>query len=245
MTNTPTVIGFIFARGGSKGVPRKNIRPLHGKPLIGHAIDCALGSRFINDVIVSTDDMEIANVARQHGAQVPFMRPAELAGDAAPEWMAWQHAIREVQKVRKFDAFVSVPATSPLRISADVDACVELLLGSDADVVITVTESHRNPYFNMVVLDPSQSAKLVMEGISRIERRQDAPKVYDITTVAYAARPEFVLSKKSLFDGKLKAVVVPSERSLDIDHELDFKIAEVLMAEMQRQPAVEPARKIA
>ncbi len=225
------ILGAIFARGGSKGVPRKNIRPLAGKPLIAYAIETARASHYIDRVIVSTDDEEIAAVAREFGAEVPFMRPAELARDDSPEWMAWQHAIRTMQKQldEPLRAFVSVPATSPLRAVEDVDACIRLLLESDADVVITVTPAARNPYFNMVVLDEEQTAHLVMTGEAAVHRRQDAPAVYDITTVAYAARPEFILNHHALFEGKIKAVLVPPERALDIDTVLDFQFAEFLL----------------
>lgn len=226
-------IAFIFARGGSKGVPRKNLRNLAGKPLLAHSIATARQSRYIQRVVVSTDDAEIAAVARQYGAEVPFMRPAELATDSASEWLAWQHAIRMIgchDTKPNFDVFVSVPATAPLRSVHDVDACIELLVQPNTDVVITVTEAHRNPYFNMVVLGEDRSARLVMADRGTIVRRQDAPQVYDVTTVAYAARPAYVLSAQGFWPGQVKAVVVPPERALDIDTELDIAFAEFLMS---------------
>lgn len=228
------ITGFIFARGGSKGVPRKNVRSLCGKPLIAHAIDAALGSRFIQRVVVSTDDPEIADVARRYGADVPFMRPAELATDTAAEWLSWRHAIQFVNSEAgrpPLDVFVSVPATAPLRISADVDACINTYLETQADVTITVTEAHRSPWFNMVTTDEARFARLVMSGTGReVTRRQDAPPVYDITTVAYAANPEFVLNSSGLFAGRCSAAIVPLERSLDIDTEYDWQMAEFLMS---------------
>lgn len=229
------VVGFIFAREGSKGVPRKNIRILAGKPLIAWSIQAAKESRFINRVIVSTDDDEIARIARQYGAEVPFMRPAELSGDTSPEWFAWQHAITEVQKTNNqpLDVFVSIPATSPLRSVSDVDACISRLLHSDADIVITVKKAERSPYFNMVNLDDGGYAHIVISNGNRMTRRQDAPTVYDMTTVAYAARPDFIMREHSIFEGKVMVVEVPSERALDIDTELDFRIAEYLMKEKQ------------
>ena len=228
----PNIVGFVFARGGSKGVVRKNIRPLAGKPLIAHAIECGLNSRWIDRVIVSTEDAEIADVARQYGAEVPFMRPAELAQDDSPEWMAWQHAIREMEKIDGAppDVFVCIPATSPLRAVEDLDACIEKLLDDDSpDIVITVREAERSPYFNMVTLAGDGAARLVIEPEGEVFRRQDAPLVYDITTVAYAARPAFILSAGRIFDGRVKAVEVPKERALDIDTELDFLFAEFLI----------------
>lgn len=228
----PYVVGFVFARGGSKGVPRKNIRLLAGKPLLAHAIETALSSEWIDQVVVSTDDVEIADVARKYGAQVPFMRPVELAQDDSPEWLAWQHAVRTLATTEgqpKMDVFVCLPATSPLRSVEDVDACVQALLESDADLVITVKPAGRNPYFNMVVLDEAGYARLVIPPERTVYRRQAAPAVYDMTTVAYAARPEFVRQAHSMFEGKVKAIVVPAERALDIDTELDFRFAEFLL----------------
>mgnify|MGYP000030777366 CR=1 FL=1 len=224
----PYVVGCIFARGGSKGVPRKNVRPLAGRPLIAYAIETARASRWIDRVVVSTDDEEIASVAQQYGAEVPFMRPAELARDDSPEWLAWQHAIRALGEM---DVFVSIPPTSPLRVVEDVDACIQVLLEGTADAVITVCPARRNPYFNMVTLDSAGYAHLMVQPERPIHFRQNAPAAYDVTTVAYAARPEFVLRAQSLFEGKLKAVLVPAERALDIDTELDFKLAGFLLQE--------------
>lgn len=229
---SPSVIGFIFARGGSKGVPRKNIRPLAGKPLIAWAIECGLASRFIERVVVSTDDQEIAEVARRWGAEVPFMRPAELAGDRAPEWLAWRHAIEAVRALPGFpplEVFAAIPCTSPLRAVEDLDACIEALLARGADVAITVKDAARSPYFNQVLLDQAGMARLVIPPQKAITRRQDAPPVYDVTTVAYAARPDFIMRAGSMFEGRVAAALVPEERALDIDTELDFAFAEFMM----------------
>jgi CMP-N-acetylneuraminic acid synthetase len=233
----PNVTGFVFARGGSKGVPRKNIRPLASKPLIAYAIECGLNSRWIERVIVSTEDEEIAGIARRYGAEVPFMRPVELSQDDSPEWLAWQHAIRETERIDgvPVDVFVCIPATSPLRAVEDLDACIEKLLDDEStDIVITVREAERSPYFNMVTLVDDGSARLVIEPEGEIYRRQDAPLVYDITTVAYVARPAFILSAGRIFDGRVQAVEVPGERALDIDTELDFLFAEFLIS--QKRP---------
>jgi CMP-N-acetylneuraminic acid synthetase len=221
------IVGFIFARGGSKGVPGKNIRPLAGKPLIAHAIETARVSTLISRVIVSTDDEKIASVAREYGAEVPFMRPAELAQDNSPEWLAWRHAI---QNVSPLDVFVSIPPTSPLRAVEDVNACIRLLLESDADTVITVKEAARNPYYNMVIIDEAGYNSVVIPADKAIHGRQGAPEVFDVTTVAYAARPEFILKHDGIFEGKVRAVVVPPERAIDIDSEFDFALAEFMMS---------------
>lgn len=228
---------FIFARGGSKGVPGKNIKPLRGKPLIAHAIEIGLATPTVEAVIVSTDDLAIAEVARAHGAEVPFMRPLELALDNSPEWLAWRHAINWYRDHRgEFDVFVSLPTTSPFRAVQDVVNTIQALTSAkEVDIAITVSEANRSPYFNMVEIDPNGYSQLVIPPATGVVRRQDAPEVFDITTVAYAARPQFVLESDSIFAGLVKAVQVPRERSLDIDTPFDFLVAEALAPLMLRQ----------
>ncbi len=225
------VLGAIFARGGSKGMPRKNIKMLNGKPLLAYAVEATKAVKGIDAVIVSTDDEEIAAVARQYGAEVPFMRPSHLAADDAPEILSWQHAVQEYGKLRErpVDVLVSVPATAPLRRPADVALCLETLLSSNADAVVTVTDAERNPYFNMVKLDDKGYASIVIPPAETISGRQSAPKVYDMTTVAYAVRADFLRRGKRLFEGKVRTVHVPRERALDIDTPLDFELAEFLL----------------
>ncbi len=222
---------FIFARGGSKGLPGKNIRPLNGKPLIVWSIEHALAVKRIDRVIVSTDSDEIAELARQYGAEVPFMRPAELAGDNSPEWLAWRHALNYLRESTGAlpEVMVSVPTTAPLRLPIDIENCLDEYEKGNADMVITVTDAHRSPYFNMVKTNTDGSVGLVNPPQSTIARRQDAPVVYDMATVCYVANPKFVMTHNSTFEGRVKAVHVPSERAIDIDTLLDFQIAECLL----------------
>ena len=224
-------VAFIFSRGGSKGLPGKNIRPLNGKPLIAWSIEHALAVKRIDRVIVSTDSDEIAELARQYGAEVPFMRPAELAGDNSPEWLAWRHALNYLKESTGAlpEAMVSVPTTAPLRLPIDIENCLDEYEKGNADMVITVTDAHRSPYFNMVKTNADGSVGLVNPTQSTIARRQDAPVVYDMATVCYVANPEFVMTHNSTFEGRVKAVHVPSERAIDIDTLLDFQIAECLL----------------
>lgn len=227
----PRIVAFVFARGGSKGLSRKNLLPLAGKPLIVHSIDTARALPRVDKVVVSTDDIEIADVARKAGAEVPFLRPPELASDAAPEWLAWQHAVRTLREAGEtVDIFLSLPPTSPLRVPADVDCCLDVLLNTSSDAVITVREAERNPYFNMVRQEANGLMHLAVEGA--FHRRQDAPKLYDMTTVAYAARADFILAAGRIFDGKVRAVQIPRERALDIDTELDMLIAATLVGKV-------------
>lgn len=226
-------VAFIFARGGSKGVPRKNIRILDGLPLLAYSIKIAQQCPSIDRVVVSTDDEEIASVAREYGAEVPFIRPAELAGDRSSEFDAWKHAIQMFQKIaqEKVDIFVSLPPTSPLRSVVDVERCIQEYQSTSADIVVTAKEACRSPYFNMLKNDAegfSTLVNLAPDG-ARYIRRQDVPQVYDMTTVAYVSSPDFILKSDSVFSGKVRSVLVPEERAVDIDTMLDFKFAEFLM----------------
>jgi N-acylneuraminate cytidylyltransferase len=231
LSNRLKVVAVIFARGGSKGLPGKNIRLFNGKPLIAWAIEHALAVKRIDRVIVSTDSNEIAAEARQYGGEVPFIRPSQLAGDNSPEWFAWRHALNFLKESTGAlpDVMVSVPATAPLRLPIDIENCLDEYEKVDADMVITVTDAHRNPYFNMVKFNADGSVGLVNPPQSTISRRQDAPIVYDMATVCYVANPEFVMTHNSTFEGRVRAVNVPSERAIDIDTLLDFQIAESLL----------------
>lgn len=222
---------FIFARGGSKGLPGKNIKPLAGKPLIGWAIEAALAVPKIGRVVVSTDDADIARVGRACGAEVPFFRPDSLASDTACELDAWRHALATLSDTEGAlpDPFISVPATAPLRKPDDIAACLECYWAGGADIVLTATQAHRNPWFNMVTTGEDGTAALVNNPDGVVTRRQDAPEVMDLTTVAYVADPHFLLAGGKLFSGRVKVVPVPMERAIDIDSAHDFAIAEFLM----------------
>jgi CMP-N-acetylneuraminic acid synthetase len=224
-------VAFIFARGGSKGLPCKNIRSLGGKPLIAWSIEHALAVKRIERVIVSTDSEEIAAVARDYGAEVPFIRPAELAQDDSPEWLSWRHALNYLGETTGVlpEVMVSVPTTAPLRLVQDIENCLDEYEKSDADMVITVTDAHRSPYFNMVKTNADGTVGLVNPPQSAIARRQDAPVVYDMATVCYVANPEFVKTHNATFEGRVKAVHVPPERAIDIDTMLDFQMAESVL----------------
>lgn len=222
---------FVFARGGSKGLPRKNIKVLAGKPLIAWAIETALKVSEVNRVVVSTEDPDIADIAREFGAEVPFIRPKNLASDNASEWDAWRHALLTLRDIEgEFpDPFISVPTTAPLRLPDDIRACISTYNKGGADVVLAVTEAHRNPWFNMVITENDGTVRLVNEFSGFVNRRQDAPSVRDVTTVAYVANPHFILENNRIFDGIVKSISVPVERAIDIDTPHDFAIAEFLM----------------
>jgi len=225
-----TSYAFVFARRGSKGLPGKNIKPLLGKPLIQYSIEVALQTSGIDKVFVSTDDNDIAKVSRSVGAIV-IDRPVELAQDDSPEWQAWKHAISWVeQRYGKFEEFISLPATSPLRSVKDVETAMLRKSNIGADICIAITPANRSPYFNMVKESGNNLIELVNKPTNSISRLQDAPEVFDITTVVYVANVEFVLNNNNLFDGTVTSIEVPKHRAVDIDDRYDFNFAESILS---------------
>jgi N-acylneuraminate cytidylyltransferase len=224
-------VAFVFARGGSKGVPGKNLREVAGKSLLQRAIETAWATPEITRVIVSTDSDEIAKAAVDHGAEVPFMRPAELATDESPEILSWRHALRELETLegKAPDAMVSIPTTAPLRIPEDVSGCINVFESKTADLALVTAVSSHNPYFNMVEVTGNQRLQVPMLSRKDISRRQDAPTVHGLTTVAYVAKTEYVFGCQSLFDGSVYNYEVDIARSLDVDTEFDLEIASILL----------------
>jgi len=225
------IVAFIFARSGSKGLVGKNTKLLNGIPLIAWSIKVALSVPRIDRVIVSTDSQEIADIALEYGAEVPFLRPKHLAQDDSPEWEAWRHALLETQKAigKLPEVFVSLPPTSPLRSKDDIEKCLDAFEKGGHDSVITVTDSNRNPYFNMVVEDNDGNVRLASLTKDIPKTRQSAPVVLDMTTVCYVVKPDFILKNESLFEGSVTAVHVPGRRAIDIDTIEDFHIAEMYL----------------
>lgn len=225
------VFALTFARGGSKGVPKKNIRPLGGKPLIAWALDTSKQVVGIVEHYVSTDDADIANVAVEWGGVV-IERPCELATDEASEWLAWQHAatyLIEQGIAEPSDIFLSLPATSPLRRADDIKRALEQFGNNRFDILVTGTESQRSPYFNMLKQTAGDGYELVLS--SSVHRRQDAPVCYDMTTVCYITTFAFVMSAEGVLDGAVDLYCVDKESALDIDTEADFRLGEFLISD--------------
>lgn len=220
---------LICARGGSRGLPKKNIKLLNGKPLIAHAIEIAKQCDFFSDVYVSTDCNEIANIASSFGAKIPYLRDPSLATDETPEWLVWQDFVTKMKSVNNsFPHFVSLPTTAPLREKDDVKNALEKFIYSRADGLITITEAHRNPMFNMVKLKNDGTLELAIKPKNKVHRRQDAAPFFDITTVCYVMKSDYVLSAAHMLAGKIAYYEIPRERSLDIDTDFDFKLAQIL-----------------
>jgi len=225
-------LAFIFARGGSKGLPGKNIKLLGNKPLIAWSIESALAVNSIHSVYVSTDSQKIADIAARYGAKIPFIRPKNLANDESPEWLSWKHALefyKENNEGKLPDKIISIPTTAPLRNPEDIQNCIDEYEKGEVEAVITVVKSSRSPYFNMVKKNQDGYVELGIQSSSKIARRQDVPEMYDVTTVAYVANPSFVLSSNGIFDGRIRQVIVPEERAIDIDNAFDFRLAESLI----------------
>ena len=220
-------ICFIFARGGSKGLPKKNVLTILGKPLIVHSIRLAKSMNEVDSIYVSTDSKEIANFALKENIKV-IQRPPNLATDNSPEWLSWKHAVEFIlEKEGNFDIFLSLPTTAPLRVKEDVQKCLRAL-NPNVDLVVTTTKSNKNPWFNMVLSDESSNIRPIFD-TEGIARRQDAPSCFDLTPVAYVTTPSFILNHSSMWDGKVLGIEIPYERSIDIDTSIDFLFAKFLL----------------
>lgn len=226
-----STIVTICARGGSKGLPGKNVKLLHGKPLIAHSIEQAKAVPGIAGVFVSTDDEEIATAARAAGAVVPGLRPAELATDNAPKVPVIRHLVDRVKELGvDVDVVVDLDATSPLRRIDDILECLSKLTDG-IDVVITAFEAEKNPYFNMIEAQVDGGWNTVKQLHGGVTRRQDAPKVYSMNASIYVWREPAI--EKGLFGARTALHVMPRERSIDIDSEIDFLLVDMLMAKAQ------------
>jgi CMP-N,N'-diacetyllegionaminic acid synthase len=212
-------------------VPRKNLRPLAGKPLIAHAIECARACPIFDRIVTSTDDDEIAAVAKQHGSEVPFLRPSYLAQDDSPKWAVFRHLVQYLEQSTdaRVDVLVDLDTGVPLRQPADIVGCVEQLLSGSAEVVATAYEAERNPYFNMVELTPDGLAQIVKPPAKPIANRQSAPQVYSLSPAIYAIVRDALWQYEHWSEAKLQIYPLPRERAIDIDSEFDFALVEYLM----------------
>jgi CMP-N,N'-diacetyllegionaminic acid synthase len=226
----PRLCALIPARGGSKGLARKNLRVFRGTPLVAHAVETARRVTGLDRIVVSTDDVEIAEVARRAGADVPFLRPSELATDETPTLPVVQHAVRWLEAHgAHIDAVVLLQATSPLRTAQQVEAAIGKFVETGADSVTTVCAVEDSPYW-MQRLDGDRLRPLMPEG-QRHGRRQDLPPVYRLTGAVYVTRRNVVMEQGRLLGEDTRAIVVGRRESVDVDDELDLRLAELIAAE--------------
>lgn len=229
------MLAVIPARGGSKGLPGKNIRSLAGLPLVAHSIRLAGLCPEIDHCIVSTDNEEIAAVARAHGAQVPFLRPAELAQDDTPMWPVLQHALRQMERQLDlaFGSLLLLDPTSPARIPEDIVQGIDILQADPAAAgVLSVSEPHFNPRW-VCVEDAGGYMKQLFPTSQAYVRRQDVPPVYRINALIYLWRRDHVANESAprLYDVPHRMLVVPEERAIHIDDPHDFALTELLVRE--------------
>jgi len=228
-------ICIIPARGGSKGVPKKNIRKINGKPLLGHVIEQINKSKIFSSVIVSTEDSEIAKIAKKHGAEVPFIRPKNLATDNTPMDKVLLHAVRKLYSLGyKFEIFVLRDATTPFITTSDIKKSIQLLKRKKVPIVCAVYEQHLNPYFNIVETDQNGFLKLSKKLKKRPLSRQHAPKVYQLNGLYTYDAKKFLKIKKTDFSKSIP-IKIPFETGLMIDTEFEFQISKLLLESNQIQ----------
>jgi CMP-N,N'-diacetyllegionaminic acid synthase len=227
----PYVLGVIPARGDSKRLPGKNLRRLGPLSLLGHAVASARESATLSRFVVSTSSAEIAEEARRHGAEPPFVRPADLATDHAPMVPVLQHAVRWLEATEGIgaDVVVTLQPTSPFRTGADIDRVVQRLLEADSDSAQTVTSACYHPFF-MMTLDGHRAIPLFPEG-HKLPQRRDAPQAYQPSGAVYATRYDVLMKQGRITGDDNRAIVMGFEASINIDTEWDFKLAELILQE--------------
>jgi CMP-N-acetylneuraminic acid synthetase len=223
-------ICLICARGGSKGVPNKNIKLLGKKPLIAHTIEKAINSKIFSHVIVSTEDKKIIKIAKKYGAEIPFVRPKRLSGNTTPIGDVFSHAIKKLYSLGyEFDIFVNLDCTVPFLRKKDISNSVKLLIQKRSDAVYGVYDQHLNPYFNMMEITSKGFLTISKKLAIRPRSRQESPKVYQLNGLfAYNAK-KFLKNGNPIMKNALP-YVIPLETGFMIDTETEFKIAELMFA---------------
>ncbi len=226
------ILALIPARGGSKGVPRKNIRPLLGKPLLAWTIEEAKKSRRISRIVVSTEDREIADVAVKFGAEVPFLRPEELARDESPAMDCVIHALQWLKNNQTYnpDLLLLLEATAPLSTVDDIDNAIEILLskGNEIDAVVGIREVSEHPFW-MSTIDEKGFIRDFVKTDREYTRRQDLPPVYMVNGAIYLCKTELLLKERTFTPQRTFGFIMPLERSIDINNEIEFRLAELYL----------------
>ena len=231
MYKNKTFLGIIPARGGSKGLPGKNIKELCGKPLIAWSIESGLKSKYLDEVIVTTDSKDIADIAKQYGASVPFLRPDVLANDTATSFDAIKHTIEfyKNEMKKEFDYIVLLEPTSPLREARDIDIAIEQLFNSNADSIVGICKTEdQNPAF-LVFKNEKDFISGYENHDMKVLRRQDIKDVYFFEGTIYISKTDVLLNKKTFYHENTIGYVVPKYKSLEIDDIDDFIMVEAIM----------------
>ncbi|TFG71863.1 MAG: acylneuraminate cytidylyltransferase family protein, partial [Anaerolineales bacterium] len=224
-----TILAIITARGGSKSIPHKNIVTVAGKPLIAWTIETALGSILLDRVIVSTDDPEIAQVSRTLGAEVPFMRPADLAKDDTPGINPVIHAMQWLEENERYrpDYMMLLQPTSPLRMPEDINAAIDLAKDKQADSVVSVCPVHKHPYWMKQITDDGRLVDYALPE-RKYTYRQELPVVYALNGAIYLTRRDILLKKSSFYTKNTYAYIMPPERSMDVDTVWDLQLVDLI-----------------
>ena len=229
------LLATICARGGSKGIRNKNLYPLAGEPLIAHTIRQILRWNRASEVVVSTDSEEIAATAKEYGALIPFLRPAELATDESPKLPVLRHTLQECEKIfqKSYECLVDVDVTAPIRKIEDLENSYQIFLEKKPLTLFSVVEARKNPYFNMVEQGAEGYVHLCKTVSSSVHRRQDAPPVYDLNASIYFYQRAYLLdqSNRGPISQRSLAYVMDPLSAFDIDREIDFKFIEFLLHE--------------
>ena len=225
-----TTLAVITARGGSKGIPQKNLITILGKPLIAYTIEAALQAKTLTRIIVSTDDKTIAQVSEQYGAEVPFSRPQHLASDTATSISALQHAVTYLANEEDYttDIVVCLQPTSPLRSAEDIDQAVNLCLNSGADSVVSLCQAKYHPFWMKKIVD-GRVFPLINEDEQNYTRRQDLPPVYQLNGALYVTRTKVLLEENRILGEYTMPYIMPQERSIDIDTQTDLRTVESIL----------------
>lgn len=220
----------ICARKNSRGVKNKNFKNLNGIPLIAHTILQAQKSKIFSNIVVSTDSNIIKGISKKFGVKCWFTRPKKLSNDAISKIPVIKHATQMAEKHfnKKFDVIMDLDVTSPLREINDIKKAKNKFLKSKSDVLFSVCESKKNPYFNMIEKN-KKKIKLVKSALKKISSRQTSPKVYDMNASIYIWKRLALIKNRSLFSNKTNIYVMPQERSVDIDSEYDWQLTKFLM----------------
>ena len=226
MIGSRSILALIPARGGSKGVKRKNVREVGGRPLIAWTIEAAKASRYIDRLILSSEDRDIIDVATALGCEAPFVRPAELATDEADAMSVVRHALSALPE--RYDYLLLLQPTSPMRTADDIDDAIELCIARDAPACISVCEPEKSPYW-MLELDAEQVIKPLFPADRIAHRRQDVPRAYALNGAVYVGSVAQLAAGKTFLMPGAVGYVMPKERSFDIDSELDLKIVDFLL----------------
>jgi CMP-N,N'-diacetyllegionaminic acid synthase len=236
MDKKQKILAVITARGGSKGIPGKNIKILGDKPLIAYTIEAARKSDLISDLIVSTEDKKIANVAKQYGADVPFMRPKELAQDDTLHLPVMQHAVSFMEdKLKcKFDYVVILQPTSPFRTKEDIDDTIQKLIDTGADSAVSLVEIEENHPMKIKKLEGDRVLPYSVEEIHGT-RRQDLPVAYKRNSSVYVMKRDLIMKDNELYGSYTAGHIVPKERSIDIDNPFDWIKAEYMLKELKKK----------